>query len=93
MSNQREIKEGDKGRAIHPGLGQVVEVVYLRRQAHLKSEDVEVLTLLGVHLETDEVLVIPHQSVPDIAAAIKAKAARAALAATTSTTSPPSAHV
>lgn len=75
---QFECKEGDKGKAWHYDLGKLVEVTYQRRKVYIQSEDVEVVTLAGVHLETDKVLVFPPQATPDIAAAIKAKEARAA---------------
>lgn len=67
------IKEGDREQAPHPDLGCLVEVVYQRRKVYLASWDVEVTTLVGVHLATDKVLVFPPQATPDIAAAIKAK--------------------
>jgi hypothetical protein len=66
-------QEGDKGRAIHPDLGKVVDVIYQQRWVHIASEGVDVFTLVGVHSDTDKVLVFPPSSTPDIAAAIKAK--------------------
>lgn len=73
-----ECKEGDKGKAWHYDLGKLVEITYQRRKVYIRSEDVEVVTLAGVHLETDKVLIFPPQATPDIAPAIKAKEARAA---------------
>ena len=75
---QFEIKEGQKEKAWHDDLGKLVEITFQRRKVYIKSEDVEVVTLAGVHIETDKVLVFPPQAAPDIAAAIKAKEARAA---------------
>jgi hypothetical protein len=87
------LKEGDKERAWHPDLGKVVEVVYKRQAVFLQAEDVEVLTLVGVHEETGEALLLPPQATPDIAAAIKAKASSAATIAVTSATTNASAIV
>lgn len=67
------VKEGDKGRAWHPELGKLVEVVYQTRTIFLDVEDVEVRTLVGVHLQTDTVLMIPHQSSADVGPALRAK--------------------
>ncbi len=69
----RAVKEGDKGRAWHPELGKLVEVVYQTRTIFLNVEDVEACTLVGVHLETDMVLMMPHQSSADVGRAIRAK--------------------
>ena len=69
----RILQEGDKERALHPDLGRLVEVVYQRRRFYYQPEDVHVVALVGVYPETDEALVIPPQSEPDIGAAIKAK--------------------
>jgi hypothetical protein len=67
--------EAHKGKAWHPDLNQLVEIVYQRRWFHYLPEDVDVLTIVGVHLATNTVLAIPPQAAPDIGAAIKAKAA------------------
>jgi len=67
-------KEGDRARAWHPDLQFVVEVTYQYRKIYLDAEDVEVYTLVGVHLETDTVLMIPHfPSSQDVAKAIREK--------------------
>ena len=67
----RIVHEGDKGRAWHPDLQKLVEVVYQIRTFFLRSENVEVCTLVGVHLPSDTILTMPHQSAPDVVRAIK----------------------
>ena len=66
----RTVREGDKGRAWHPDLQKLVEVVYQTRTFFLRSENVEVCTIVGVHLATDTILTMPHQSTPDVVRAI-----------------------
>ena len=67
------VKEGDKAHAWHPQLKKLVEVEYRIRTIFLRPEDVEVCTLVGVHLETDMVLMMPHQSSADVGRAVRAK--------------------
>jgi hypothetical protein len=67
------LKEGDTGRAFHPDRGELVEVVYLRRRFFYQAGGYDVTTLVGVHLASDTVLIIPQQSVPDVASARRAK--------------------
>ena len=69
----RTVREGDKGRAWHPDLQKLVEVVYQTRTFFLCSENVEVCTLVGVHLPTDTILTMPHQSAPDVVRAINSQ--------------------
>ena len=86
------LKEGDKEKAWHRDLGKLVEVSYQRRKIYIRSEDVEVVTLVGVHLESDTWLVIPPQSAPEIGEAIRAKEAREARTAAPATLDGPALH-
>ena len=68
-------KEGQKDYAWHHDLGKLVVVEYQYRTIHLDVEDVVVHTLVGVHVDTDTVLMIPHYpSVADIGKAVREKA-------------------
>lgn len=70
-------KEGQKAYAWHDDLGKLVVVEYQYRTIHLDVEDVVVHTLVGVHVETDKVLMIPHYpSVADIGKAVREKEAK-----------------
>ena len=59
------IQEGEKGIALAPELGRV-PVVYKYRDLTLDSGTTVKSVLVGVHEESDEVLVIPAQSTPRI---------------------------
>lgn len=59
------IQEGEKGIALAPELGRV-PVVYTYRDLTLDSGTTVKSVLVGVHEESDEVLVIPAQSTPRI---------------------------
>ncbi len=70
-------KEGQKAYAWHDELGKLVVVEYQYRTIHLDVEDIVVHTLVGVHVETDKVLMIPHYpSVADIGRAVREKEAK-----------------
>lgn len=61
----RIIKEGERGVALVPGTGKV-PVVYEYRDLALDSGVLVKGVLVGVHAESDEVLLIPAQSTPRI---------------------------
>lgn len=67
----RIIQEGEEGIALAPELGRV-PVVYKYRDLALDSGTTVKSVLVGVHEESDEVLVIPAQSIPRIKEARKA---------------------
>lgn len=70
------LREGDRGYALAPERGRV-EVVYEYRPFHLEEADVTVKdVLVGVDIETGEVLTIPAQSTPKVKAARQAKKER-----------------
>lgn len=67
------VKVGDKCRAWHYDLHKVVEVEAQIRTVTLYPEDVTVTTMCFVHVDTDTVLTMPHQSAKDVGAALRAK--------------------
>ena len=70
------LREGDRGYALSPERGRV-EIVYQYRPFKLEEADVTVENvLLGVDVDTGDVLTIPAQSTPKLKAAREAKKER-----------------
>lgn len=67
------LREGDRGTALAPGRGRV-EIVYRYRPVVLEQTGVTVEgVLVGVDVETDDIVTIPAQSTPKLKAAREAR--------------------
>lgn len=69
-SPTRVLEEGARGRALHPDLGKMVRITYLRRDYEVQGVVVRGL-LVGVYEADGQVLSVPAQSLPAVQAALR----------------------